>query len=137
MLEDKWTCGLSVALRADCVLISSRLQLLGFEGAMRIVTIAAGQQPFIDLVMERLRERRFYVCVAGVTELRLRDFEQVGLALEGMWAVTVGAAYLGATMRRTLEVWMRSGMAGQTACVNFAEACSKMKILVLSPPPAT
>lgn len=41
MLKDKWTCGLGMALGADCVLIGSRLQLLAFEGAMRIVTIAA------------------------------------------------------------------------------------------------
>ena len=75
MLKDKWTGGLGMAFRADRVLISRRLQLLGFEGAMRIVTIAAGQQPFIDFVMERLRERRFHVGVAGVAKLRLRDFE--------------------------------------------------------------
>ena len=75
MLKDKRTCGLGVALGADRVLIGSRLQLLAFESAMRIVTIAAAQQPFIDFVMERLREGWFHVGVAGVAKLRLRDFE--------------------------------------------------------------
>jgi hypothetical protein len=69
--------------------------------------------------MERLRERRFHVCVAGVAELRLRDFEQVGFALEGMRAVTVDAANLGVAMRRALEVGMRSYVAGQAARVHF------------------
>ena len=115
MLKDEWTRGLGVALGADRVLISGRLQLLGFERAMRIVTIAAGQQAFIHFVMERLRERGFHVGVAGVTELRLRDFEQIGFALEGMRAVTIDAAYLCAAMRGTLEVWMGAGVAGQTA----------------------
>src|ERR1039458_4151920 len=36
-----------------------------------------------------------------------------------MRAVTVDAAYLGVAMRRALEVWMRSGVAGQTALVHF------------------
>jgi hypothetical protein len=86
---------------------------------MRIVTIAAGQQPFIDFVMKWLRERRFHVCVAGVAQLRLRDFEEIGFALKGMRAVTVGAAYLGAGMRGALEVRMRSGVAAQTARIHF------------------
>ncbi len=68
MLKHKWTRGLGMALGADRVLIGSRLQLRTFEGAMRIVTITAGQQPLIDFVMERLRERRFHVGVAGVTD---------------------------------------------------------------------
>ena len=119
MLKDKWTCGLGVALGANRVLIGRRLQLLRFEGAMRIVAIATGQQPLVDFVMERLRERRFHVCVAGVAELRLRDFEQVGFALEGMRAVTVDAANLGVAMRGALEVGMRSYVAGQAARVHF------------------
>ena len=71
MLKDKWTCGLGMALGADCVLIGSRPQLRTFEGAMWIVTIAAGQQPFIHFVMKGLRERRLYVGVAGVAKLGL------------------------------------------------------------------
>jgi hypothetical protein len=64
-----------MALAANGVLIGSRLQLLGFEGAMRVVTIATGDQPFVHLVMEGLRERRFHISVAGVAKLRLRNFE--------------------------------------------------------------
>jgi len=123
MLKDKWTGSLGVALGADRVLIGSRLQLLSFEGAMRIVTIAIAQQPLIDLVMEWLRERRLHLGVAGVAELRLRDFEQIGFALKGVWAVTVGAAHLGVAMRVAMrgafEVGMRSGVAGQTAGVHL------------------
>ena len=75
MLKDKWPCGLGVALGADLVLIGSRLQLLAFESAVRIMTIATSQQPFIDFVMERLGERWLHVCVAGVAEPGLRNSE--------------------------------------------------------------
>ena len=112
MFKGEWTFGLGVALRTDRVLISRRLQLRPFEGAMRIVTIAALQQAFIDFVMKRLRERRFYIGVAGVAQLRLRDLEQIRLALGGMRAVTVRAAHLGMAMGGALEVGMRSGMTG-------------------------
>ena len=115
MLKGEWPCGLGVALGADRVLIGSRLQLLGFECAMRIVTVAAGQQPFIDLVMERLRERRFHFGVAGVAELRLRDLEQIRLALGRMHAVTVGTADFGVAVGGALEIWMCSSMTSQTA----------------------
>jgi hypothetical protein len=119
MFKNKRTPGLGVALGADGILIGSPLQLLTLESAMRIMAIAAGNQPFIHFVVEGLGERRFYVRVAGVAKLGLCDLEQTGLAFEVMHAVTVGAAYLGVAMRRAFEIGVRSRVAGQTACADF------------------
>jgi hypothetical protein len=60
-----------MALYADGVPGNAASQFLLLEGAMRIVTIAARHQPFIHLMMERLRKSGLHVSVAGIAELRL------------------------------------------------------------------
>jgi hypothetical protein len=75
------------------------------------MTVAAGDETFVHLVVEWLRECRFHVRVAGVAKLRLGDFEEAGLTLEVMHAVAVHAAYVGVAMRRALKVRVRSRVA--------------------------
>jgi hypothetical protein len=119
MLEDEWACGLGVALGADRILIRGGLQHLALEGAVRIMAVAAGHEPFIHFVVKWLSKLRFDIRVAGVAKLWLGDFEEIGFACERMYAVTVRATYLGLAMRRALKVRVRFGVTGQTARVDF------------------
>ena len=80
VLINKRTCLFRMALHTDGIPGDAASQSLVLEGAMRIVTIAAIHQPFIHLVMERLRKSGLYVSVAGIAELRLRNLEKAGLA---------------------------------------------------------
>ena len=68
---DERACLFRMALYADGVPGDTASQFLLLEGAMRIVTIAAIHQSFIDLVMERLSKSGLDVSVAGIAELRL------------------------------------------------------------------
>ena len=68
---NKRACLFRMALYADGVPGDTASQFLLLEGAMRIVTIAAIHQSFIDLVMERLSKSGLDVSVAGIAELRL------------------------------------------------------------------
>ena len=68
---DKRACLFGMALYADGVPSDTASQFVLLECAMRIVTIAAIHQPFIHLVMERLRKSGLDVSVAGIAELRL------------------------------------------------------------------
>ena len=52
VLKGKWARLFRVAGEADLVLRSRGTQLLREEAAMRIVAVAAGQQPFVDAVVD-------------------------------------------------------------------------------------
>src|SRR5690242_17749556 len=93
MLIYKWTGGLGVALHADGILGNAAAQLLPPEGAMWIVTVAAAHQPFVHLVVERLRKGWLYIVMARVTELRLGNREQMLFALIGMYAMATRTPY--------------------------------------------
>ena len=79
---------LTVAVGADHILIGGCLQLRLLEGAMRVMAVSAAHQPLIDLVVKRLRKRRFDIGMAGVAELRLRSLEKIG---RGLGAVNIVA----------------------------------------------
>ena len=111
MFIDKRTQRLNMALRADCVLIRIRLQQLVLEGPMRIVAVGANQQALIHLVVKGLGEGGFYVSVAAIAQLRLRDLEQMRFTLERVVAVTVDATNTNCAMSRTIEVRMCPNMA--------------------------
>lgn len=112
MRIDEWAGGLGVAFRADCVAAGAGMKRsAGFlqsadECAVRIVAIAACHQPFIDLVVEGLREGPLYVGMAGITKLRLRRLEKVLLrpgAMDGMAAL---AANRRLSVRRVFKIRM-------------------------------
>ena len=68
---NKRACLFRMALYADGVAGDAASQFLLLEGAVGVVTIAAGHQPFINFMVERLRKCRLDVSVAGIAELRL------------------------------------------------------------------
>ena len=72
MLVDERPASLGVALGADRILICRGFQVLLTERAMDIVAVAALHQPFLNFVMERLRECRLHIAVACEAQARLR-----------------------------------------------------------------
>jgi hypothetical protein len=64
-----------VAARADGVLICSGTQIVVAEGAVRVVAIAALDEPFIHAMMEWHIESRLYIRVALIAELGLVGLE--------------------------------------------------------------
>jgi hypothetical protein len=112
VLEDERPARLGVALGADRILIGRRLQVVVPEGAVNVVAVAALDQAFVHLVVERHIERRLHVGVALEAKRGLRSLQQ-RLFLAAVDAVAAGAADAGLGMRRTIEVGMRSRVAAQ------------------------
>jgi hypothetical protein len=75
-----------MALHTDDVPGDAASQSRCLEGTVRIVTIAAFHQAFVDLMVERLRKCGLHVRVAGIAELRLRNLEKAA-SLPGMNAM--------------------------------------------------
>ena len=78
---DERPARLGVALGADRVLVGRGLHVVGQEGAVHVVAIAARDQAFVHLVVERHVERRLSVGVALEAERRLRSLQQVSSSL--------------------------------------------------------
>ena len=113
MLEHKRSARFGVALRADRILVSRRLEVVGPKCPMRVMAIAALHQAFIHLVMEGHVECRLHVGMALEAKLRLRRLQELRLGVAGMHTVAAGAAYAGFGVGRALEVRMRPRMAAQ------------------------
>jgi len=118
MLIDKWPGSLGVALHADRVSVDAARQLLLLERSVRIVTVVAADQPFVHLVMKGLRKGRFYIGVAGITELWLRNLEQILFALRRMDAVTTCTPHVRLPVGGTVKIRVRSGMAGKAFLIH-------------------
>ncbi len=88
---DERPAGLGVALGADRVLVGGGLHVVGQEGAVHVMAIAALDQAFVHLVVERHIEGRLRVGVALEAERRLRNLEQ-RFFLAVMNAVAAGTA---------------------------------------------
>src|SRR6202161_3618846 len=110
---------LGVALGADCVLVGRRPHVVGSEGAVHVVTIAARDQAFVHLVVERHIERRLSVGVALEAERRLRSLQQRFFFLALMSAVAANTADLRLGVGRAVKVRVRSRVTGQTLGVNL------------------
>ena len=85
---------------------------------MRIVTIAAIHQSFIDLVMERLSKSGLDVSVAGIAELRLRNLQKARLASGLMNAMATRTTYVCFSMCGALEIRMCRGVAPQAGVID-------------------
>lgn len=60
-----------MALHAHRIAGHAAMQAFLLESAVRIVTIAAAHQPLVHLVVEGLREGRFYIRVTAVAKFWL------------------------------------------------------------------
>ncbi len=86
---------------------------------MHVVAIAARDQAFVHLVVERHIERRLSVGVALEAECRLRNLQQLFFFLALMNAVAAGAADVRSGMGRAVKVRVRSRVTGQALGVNL------------------
>ncbi len=115
---DERPARLGVALGADHVLVGRGLQVVGPEGAVHVVAIAAHDQAFVHLVVERHIERRLSVGVALEAERRLRSLQQL-FFLAMMNAVAAGTADVRLGVGRAVKVRVRSRVTGQALGVNL------------------
>jgi hypothetical protein len=119
MFIDERPARLGVALGADRVLVGRGLQVVGSEGAVHVVAIAARDQAFVHLVVERHTERRLSVGVALEAERRLRDLQQMIFFLALMSAVAANAADVRPGVGRAVKVRVRVRVTGQALGVNL------------------
>lgn len=118
VLINEWPAHFGVALGADRVLIGRRFQVAVPEGAVDIVAVAALDESFVDLVVERHIKCRLGIGMALETKRRLRSLQQ-SLIVALVNGVTADAAYVCLGMRRAVEVGMRAGVAAEALLVHF------------------
>ena len=92
MLINEWPARLGMALGADRILIGRRLYVVVPKGAVYVMTVAALDQPFVHLVVERHIERRFCVAVALEAKRGLRSLQKRFPVPFGVDAVATDAA---------------------------------------------
>jgi hypothetical protein len=119
VFKDERPARLGVALGADRVLVGRGLHVVGSKGAVHVVAIAARDQAFVHLVVERHIERRLSVGVALEAERRLRSLQQMFFFLALMNAVAAGAADVRLGVRRAVKVRVRSRVTAQALGVNL------------------
>jgi hypothetical protein len=116
---DERPARLGVALGADRVLVGRGLQVVRSEGAVHVVAIAARDQAFIHLVVERHIERRLNVGVALEAQRRLRSLQQRFFFLALMNAVAADTADVRPGVGRAVKVRVRSRVTGQALGVHL------------------
>ena len=92
VLESERPGLVGMAVEANHVLRGCGSELMRQETAVRIVAVVAGDEPFVDAMMERFGKVGFDLQVAGVAELRHDVFQQPRLDSGRMNAVTINAA---------------------------------------------
>ncbi len=113
VFKDERPARLGVALGADRVLVGRRPQVVGQEGAVHVVAIAARDQAFLHLVMEGHVERRLSIGVALEAERRLLSLQQVLFFLALMNAVAANAADVRLGVGRAVKVRVRVRVTGE------------------------
>jgi len=116
---DERPARLGVAPGADRVLVGRGLQIVGSEGAVHVVAIAARDQAFLYLVVKRHIERRLSVGVALEAERRLRSLQQTFFFLALVNAVAANTADLCLGVGRAVKIRVRIRVAGQAHGVNL------------------
>ena len=76
MLVDKRALLVDVAFEADRILRGGSAHLLGTDGTVYVVAIAALDQPFVHAMMKGHLELSFLLKVASVAKLGLSLYEQ-------------------------------------------------------------
>ena len=87
VLISKWTLLVYVTFNARSVGSRSKSRLLGFESAVRVVTIAAAHGPFQNFVMERHRELRLNFVVTTGAELRIVGLQHSHCREAGLFGI--------------------------------------------------
>jgi len=118
VLIDPWSGRFNVALGADGVLGRADAKLLRLEGAVRIMAVAACDQPFVHLVVEGLGECRLDIRMAAITELGLRNLKQVFIRLRLVNAMAAVAAYAGFAVGGPRKIGVGGRMAAKTLLVD-------------------
>ena len=81
MLISERSGSIDMAFRTDGILVCGSAELEILEGAVRVMTVVAVNQSFIDLMVKRLIEGDALSLVAGVAKRRRIHLQQIGLAL--------------------------------------------------------
>ena len=114
---------IDVALGANGVLGRTRPKEVRLEGAVRVMTISALQQPFVDLVVERLRKSGLGIGVALIAERRLLRLKHLRLRHKLVGAVAVRATDQSLTVSGPLEVGVRANVARQALLLHLFRRC--------------
>ena len=115
---DERPARLGVAPGADHVLVRRGLHVVGSEGAVHVVAIAALDQAFVHLVVERHIECRLCIGMALEAERRLRSLQQL-FFLALMNAVATDTTDVRPGVGRAVKVRMHSRMAALALGVNL------------------
>lgn len=100
MLIHEWPLFFGVALVADLVIAVSPAQLVGKETTMRVVAVAALEQPFVDPMVKRASELRANLQMAAVAQPWCSLFQQEFFFFRVMRVVAIGAGYSAFQMGR-------------------------------------
>jgi hypothetical protein len=119
VLVDKGSARLCMALRADGILISRRLDVVVSECSMCVMAVAALHDAFIHLVVEGHVKCRLDLCMAPKAKSRLRSLQQGGFRSRGMDAVAAEAAYVCLGMGRAEKVRVGASVTTQAGRIHF------------------
>src|SRR5579862_4699339 len=115
MFKYERTTLVGMASEADRILGGRSPDLLRPDGSMRVVTVAALDQPFIHAVVKWHCELRLLLRVARVTKIRLRFDEQefLLLGMMGGMAIRAGYAVVAVLGSGEIHLFLAGRMAGQ------------------------
>jgi hypothetical protein len=119
VLINEWSQRVDMAFGANGILGRTDFNEVWLEGAVRIVAVAAFDQPFVDLVVEWLHKSRLSVGMALVTEAWLRRFEHPGLAFKLVDAVAARTTKEGFAVSGSFEVGVLANMARQALLIHL------------------
>jgi hypothetical protein len=123
VLVDEWSECLDMALGANGVLGCTRPKEVRLEGAVRIMTVGALQQPFVDLVVERLRKSGLDVRMTLIAECRLLRPKHLRLRYKLVGAVAARTTDQSLTVGGPLEVGVGTNVARQALLIHLFRRC--------------
>ena len=116
LISERPSC-IDMAFRADGILVCGSAELEILEGAVRIMTVVAVNQSFIDLMVKRLIEGDALSLVAGVAKGGRIHLQQIGFTLGVVHAVAVQTTHSGLGVPGTREVRVLIGVTLQAGRV--------------------
>ena len=111
MLVNEWAQGIDVAFGTNGVLSCSGSKEVGLERTVRVMTVGALQQSFVDPVVEWLHESSLNVGVALIAESGLLRLKHLRLGFKLMGAVAADAADLSFAVSSPREVGVLTNVA--------------------------